>query len=427
MDADREFEAMRARRQRAFGALEFALKKNVLDWGFASAALLEPTDRTSDGTAFLKAAAKRGIWHAGDVSTMHGAFVAWGLKKPAKLIDEYLAQHPPDKYGQAEEAYLARCQLAADLEHARRQAASLESEDARRTTLCLMERLSPIPEPPEGWRICLKCNGGCSAVPSRWISYGPWTIALCASSGCLVAAASKSPMLEAMIKLGRHRPLDCNGRMIYEFVCQADGCKKTISSCCTLHAVRDLSAHLPHPPKSERCGVSGCFERWKLCGECPRCDALIRTCFEHRNDAKHACEPVSEDNRCACYATTLRCRREARGFVACPLGCGSKEPSCAKHALGSFCDRIDGMVWWAHQPFCLEVAVSIKRKELQRLEGLAEKADKTWLCTICMDAARSCVALPCSHAFGCGPCSQKVAACPICRREIASFIPVYSA
>lgn len=422
-----EFEAMRARRQRAFEALEFALKKNVLDWGFASAALLEPADRTSDGTAFLKAAAKRGIWHAGDVSTLHGAFVAWGLKKPAKLIDEYLAQHPPDKYGEAEEAYLARCQLKADLEHARRQAGLREGDDASLAALYLLEHLSPIPAPPEGWRVCLLCSGGCSTEPSRWLSDGLWTMALCTSSRCLANAVVKSPLRIEASQLGRCQPRLCGGFPAYEFVCQADGCGKRLRSCCVLHTGSALATHLPHLPERDRCSVVGCFDRWSLCEPCPRCDASIRTCFGHRDGVNHTCDPVSAENRCACYATTLRCRREARGFVICPNGCGSKEPTCAKHALGSFCDRIDGMVWWAHQPFCPEAAVSVKRKELQRLEALAEKADKTWLCTICMDAARACVALPCSHAFGCGPCSQKVAACPICRREIASFIPVYSA
>ena len=36
-------------------------------------------------------------------------------------------------------------------------------------------------------------------------------------------------------------------------------------------------------------------------------------------------------------------------------------------------------------------------------------------CTICGEAVRDCVLLPCNHAVGCGPCTRRLERCPLCR------------
>ena len=36
-------------------------------------------------------------------------------------------------------------------------------------------------------------------------------------------------------------------------------------------------------------------------------------------------------------------------------------------------------------------------------------------CTICEEAPRDCVLLPCNHAVGCGPCTAQLDNCPLCR------------
>ena len=48
-----------------------------------------------------------------------------------------------------------------------------------------------------------------------------------------------------------------------------------------------------------------------------------------------------------------------------------------------------------------------------RPDMLASEAALT--CTICEEALRDCVLLPCNHAVGCGPCTAKLDRCPLCR------------
>ena len=48
-----------------------------------------------------------------------------------------------------------------------------------------------------------------------------------------------------------------------------------------------------------------------------------------------------------------------------------------------------------------------------RPDMLASEAALT--CTLCEEALRDCVLLPCNHAVGCGPCTAKLDRCPLCR------------
>ena len=48
-----------------------------------------------------------------------------------------------------------------------------------------------------------------------------------------------------------------------------------------------------------------------------------------------------------------------------------------------------------------------------RPDLLASEAALT--CTLCEEAQRDCVLLPCNHAVGCGPCTARLDRCPLCR------------
>ena len=45
-------------------------------------------------------------------------------------------------------------------------------------------------------------------------------------------------------------------------------------------------------------------------------------------------------------------------------------------------------------------------------------------CTICEEARRDCLLLPCNHAVGCGPCTAKLDTCPLCRAPKESVLPL---
>jgi len=49
------------------------------------------------------------------------------------------------------------------------------------------------------------------------------------------------------------------------------------------------------------------------------------------------------------------------------------------------------------------------------------------LCTICWDAERDCLIMPCKHNVSCTRCIKSVKNCPICRRAIADIIKIYKA
>jgi hypothetical protein len=48
-------------------------------------------------------------------------------------------------------------------------------------------------------------------------------------------------------------------------------------------------------------------------------------------------------------------------------------------------------------------------------------------CTICLDAQRDCLILPCNHLCCCTACGADVLKCPICRCDITNRIPVFVA
>ncbi len=52
---------------------------------------------------------------------------------------------------------------------------------------------------------------------------------------------------------------------------------------------------------------------------------------------------------------------------------------------------------------------------------------QTNLCTICWDAERDCLIMPCKHNVSCTRCIKSVKNCPICRRSIADIIKIYKA
>lgn len=52
---------------------------------------------------------------------------------------------------------------------------------------------------------------------------------------------------------------------------------------------------------------------------------------------------------------------------------------------------------------------------------------QTNLCTICWDAERDCLIMPCKHNVSCTRCIKSVKNCPICRRAIADIIKIYKA
>jgi len=437
MNPEQEFEALRGRRDRAFRALETALTKNVLDWGFASKALLPPQEHTSDGAAFLRAALKREAWGPSNGDSLRGVFVAWNLKKPARLIEEFLAQHPPEKYKAAEEAYLAWYEIKVELEREEKRRPPTRSwigsggetiPDETHMAAYLLKQLVPIPTPPAGWTIGIMCDGeACTKAPTRWLpsnKQGAAVRAACASLRCVTTAALKSDLYRsARLPCGVK---GCRNSHVYEFKCAADGCAKVVRSCCTGHTGEALSAHLPHPQPEERCSVESCFERSTRSEPCASCGAAKRKCDAHGfTVSAHRCADIEVERRCACYAKG--CRRLWDVRVECPLGCGSGERVCGVHARIDAKASDSGLPFWSHREFCPEAAVTIKRKELKRITDLAEKAvgDGRWLCVVCQDAARSYAATPCSHLFGCGPCSQKLAKCPICRKAIEGFIPVY--
>lgn len=438
MNPEQEFEALRGRRDRAFRALETALTKNVLDWGFASKALLPPQEHTSDGATFLRAALKREAWGPSNGDSLRGVFVAWNLKKPARLIEEFLAQHPPEKYKAAEEAYLAWHEIKVELEREEKRrppptrswigSGGETIPDETHMAAYLLKQLVPIPTPPAGWTIGIMCDGeACTKAPTRWLpsnKQGAAVRAACASLRCATTAAAT---IQSDLCRNARLPCGvkgCRNSHVYEFKCAADGCAKVVRSCCTGHTGEALSAHLPHPPPEKRCSVESCFERSTRSEPCASCGEEKRKCEAHGyTQSSHRCADVPAEKRCGWYHSD-QCRRPWEAHVACALGCGSSERACGVH---NYVVAPHKGPWPAHQSVCPEAALAIKRKELQRIEALAEKSvgDGRWLCVVCQDAARSYAAMPCSHLFGCGPCSQKLAKCPICRKAIESFIPVY--
>ena len=62
-------------------------------------------------------------------------------------------------------------------------------------------------------------------------------------------------------------------------------------------------------------------------------------------------------------------------------------------------------------------------KKEKTVTGLTSSTDHNKLeCTVCMDAERSILLLPCRHLALCETCSNKCSKCPICRTTIASKI-----
>merc|ERR1719513_274195 len=47
-------------------------------------------------------------------------------------------------------------------------------------------------------------------------------------------------------------------------------------------------------------------------------------------------------------------------------------------------------------------------------------------CTICMDAVRNVVFLPCGHVCSCSKCAAKLAQCPICRAQIDQKVRIFT-
>jgi glutamate racemase len=77
----------------------------------------------------------------------------------------------------------------------------------------------------------------------------------------------------------------------------------------------------------------------------------------------------------------------------------------------------------------LERTVQRQRKTIEKAKELREFLK----CTICMDARRDCVLIPCTHFICCSGCAQKLMGqeqygthkCPVCRAQIASVIKVF--
>jgi len=54
-----------------------------------------------------------------------------------------------------------------------------------------------------------------------------------------------------------------------------------------------------------------------------------------------------------------------------------------------------------------------------------ETKPKSQMCVVCMDAAVETVFLECGHICCCRACSTKLSKCPICRKDIMRFVPVF--
>ena len=46
-------------------------------------------------------------------------------------------------------------------------------------------------------------------------------------------------------------------------------------------------------------------------------------------------------------------------------------------------------------------------------------------CVVCLDEAKSHALVPCGHRCVCGPCSERLAQCPVCRQAVTMSMRVW--
>eukprot|EP01089_Gocevia_fonbrunei_P004978 TRINITY_DN15097_c0_g1_i1.p1 TRINITY_DN15097_c0_g1~~TRINITY_DN15097_c0_g1_i1.p1 ORF type:complete len:154 (-),score=29.19 TRINITY_DN15097_c0_g1_i1:35-496(-) len=78
-----------------------------------------------------------------------------------------------------------------------------------------------------------------------------------------------------------------------------------------------------------------------------------------------------------------------------------------------------------------EAAQASTQKKLssiaRKIQNFQErKRDDSRLCMICMDAEKQIVFSPCGHLVACVECAQQLKSCPMCRKDIADRVRVFS-
>lgn len=61
----------------------------------------------------------------------------------------------------------------------------------------------------------------------------------------------------------------------------------------------------------------------------------------------------------------------------------------------------------------------------EQLKQLYEFEKEKYMCNICFQNQKNCIIEPCRHFAGCVNCSTKLNTCPICRKDIDSYITLF--
>ena len=72
-------------------------------------------------------------------------------------------------------------------------------------------------------------------------------------------------------------------------------------------------------------------------------------------------------------------------------------------------------------------SVEVKESESVGHANIDRNAGYETNCSICLDAERDCLIMPCRHNVSCTRCIKSVKNCPVCRTLITDIIRIYKA
>lgn len=92
---------------------------------------------------------------------------------------------------------------------------------------------------------------------------------------------------------------------------------------------------------------------------------------------------------------------------------------------------IDDTVFKIGNSAMYEVKISSRHRSSPDSHTINNNAEKNinqnMQCTICWDAERDCLIMPCKHNVSCTKCIKSLKNCPICREVIIDIIKIYKA